>query len=106
MDILSNSLLAVIMLGSTHYIDIGQRGSAVIFYEDEDTAHMRLPDGQAFKGEWRFTTDGYFVKWVDGPEGAWQIAFEPGRFAYVDDQGTERGDITQIVPGDPENLKN
>ena len=105
MDILSNSLLAVIMLGSTHYIDIGEQQSAVIFYEDGDTAYMRLPDGKAFTGEWRFTTDGYFVDWADGPEGEWQITFEPGRFAYVDDQGAERGGITQIVPGDPENLK-
>ncbi|MGH1483912.1 MAG: hypothetical protein ACRBM6_35400 [Geminicoccales bacterium] len=105
MDILANGLLAVIMLGSTHYIDVGKEQPAIIFYEDEDTAFMRFPNGKTVTGEWRFTTDGYFVDWADGPEGEWQIAFEPGRFTYLDDQGRERGDISQIMPGDPERLK-
>ena len=106
MDVLTNSLLAVIMLGSTHYIDVGKEQPAIIYYENEDTAFMRFPDGKTFAGEWKFTTNGYFVDWVGGPEGEWQIAFEPGRFTYLDAQGNERGDIAQIAPGNPEGLKN
>ena len=106
MDVLTNSLLAVVMLGSTHYVNLGEQQTAIIFYEDESTAHMRLPDGKTLTGEWRFTTNGYQVEWIDGPTGEWQIAFEPGRFAYLDDRGEERGDIAKIVPGDPEGFSN
>ena len=102
MEILTPALLSVIMLGSTHYVDIGEAEPAVIFYEDEDTAFMRLPDGNTLVGDWRFTSNGYFVAWADGPEGEWRIGFEPGRFAYLDAGGTERGTIIRIHPGNPE----
>ena len=59
MDVLTSSLLAVVMLGSTHYADLGGRQTAIIFYEDERTAHMRLPGGRTLAEEWRFTTDDY-----------------------------------------------
>jgi len=94
MDILANGLLAEIMLGSTLSIDVGKGQPAIILYEDEDTAFMRFPNGKTVTGEWHFITDGYVVDWADGPEGEWQIAFEPGRFTDLDDQGRERGDIS------------
>ena len=39
-----------------------------------------------------------------GPSAGWQIDAEPGRIAYLDKDGIERGSITRIVPGDAENL--
>lgn len=99
-QILSTEALAPMMIGSTHYVDVGRSSDAVIYYASADVAHMALPDGAVFTGAWRFTASGYYVDWVDGPEGEWRIAFEPGRLTYLDASGAERGDITQIAPGD------
>lgn len=102
MEILMKEALMVLMLGATHYVDTGFAEPAIIYYEDDDTAHMTLPDGRAMLGQWRFADNSYHVAWNGGEEAEWRIAFTPGRLVYLDATGAERGDITRIVPGNPE----
>lgn len=104
MDFLSQATMAVIMVGATHYIDIGAPKDAVIFYEDDSAAHMVLPDGAAFSGVWNLTDEGYHVGWTDGPSGDWQLNFAPGRIGYVNSDGQELGTIRRIEFGNPESL--
>ncbi|MEL7525900.1 MAG: hypothetical protein AAFN16_09035 [Pseudomonadota bacterium] len=52
MDLLTGKLLAVVMIGSTHYVDIGQGEDAIIYYPNESVAHMQLPTADTpLKGE-------------------------------------------------------
>lgn len=106
MDFLTQTTLAVIMVGTTHYVDIGAPKEAVIYYESANSAHMILPDGAAFSGDWRLTDQGYHVAWVDGPSGDWRLNYAPGRIGYVNGDGEELGAITRIQFGNPESLPN
>jgi len=47
MTILHKDTLAIIMIGTTHVIDMGGK-SAFIHYETGTRAHMLLPDGTRF----------------------------------------------------------
>jgi hypothetical protein len=99
---LTGAALAVLMVGATHYVDVGRGKDAVIYYPTETAAHMVLPDGKTFKGTWQATQRGYFVSWNDGPRGEWKITYAPGRFVYIAPDGKDAGHITRIVPGNPE----
>jgi hypothetical protein len=100
MDFLSGKLLAVVMIGSTHYVDVGQGEDAIIYYPSENVAHMRLPKAEkSLKGQVTLENDGYHVKWEGGPEGFWKIAYEPGTFTYFGPDGEAAGTITRLVPG-------
>ncbi|MEP4432720.1 MAG: hypothetical protein ABJ349_10975, partial [Hyphomicrobiales bacterium] len=59
--VLTAKILAVLMIGSTHYIDIGKGTDAVIYYPSETVAHMTLPDGPTWKGKLELKQEGYFV---------------------------------------------
>ena len=97
--VLTAKILAVLMIGSTHYIDIGKDTDAVIYYPSETVAHMTLPGGPTFKGDLKINESGYFVDWQEGPAGDWQIIYEPGTFTYLGPDGKAVGTITKIVPG-------
>lgn len=100
--VLTAKILAVLMIGSTHYIDIGKDTDAVIYYPTETIAHMTLPDGPTWKGELELKAEGYFVKWDGGPAGDWSIKYEPGTFTYHGPDGKAVGTVSRIVPGNPE----
>ncbi|MCV3273871.1 hypothetical protein [Roseobacter sinensis] len=102
MDTLTDTILAVLMIGNTHYVDIGAASDAVIFYETEKTAHMTLPGEGALVGDMTVYTDGYHVAWQGGPAGDWKIGHEAGVFTYTGPDGEAAGTITKIVPGNPE----
>jgi hypothetical protein len=106
MAILEKAVLSVLMIGSTHYVDLGRGTDAIIYYETDSVAHMRLPGNEnALTGDWLMQTDGWFVKWRGGPEGNWHIRqTAPGRFEYLDGKKERRGVITRIVPGDAERI--
>lgn len=105
MDFFVKEALLALMIGTTHYVDTGPQGEAVIYYEDASQAHMRLGNGAVWSGDWRLTNSGYHVAWDEGPAGDWQIGrASDSRFVYVDGTGAERGDIKRIVPGNPEAL--
>lgn len=105
MTILDRSTLAVLLTGTTHYIDIGQGADAAIYYESAKAAHMKLPGGGVLHGAWSLGDDGYHIDWQDGPSADWHIAQpEPGVFAYLDGNEERRGTVTRIVPGDAEGL--
>jgi hypothetical protein len=106
MKILDQSILSVMMIGSTHYIDLNRGADAVIYYESDRIAHMRLPGSEnVLHGEWSARPDGWFVKWHGGPEGNWHIRHStPARFEYLDGNKEPRGVVTRIVPGDAERI--
>ena len=105
MATLTGTALGVLMIGSTHYVDIGKREDAVIYYPDATSAYMRLPDTAPMSGSMEIDEDGYTVSWDDGPTGRWQIEHEPGTFTYIGPDGEPAGDVSMIVPGDPEGLR-
>ena len=103
--ILPETVLSILMLGMTHYVDIGKDADAAIYYADADTAYMRLaPDGPVMTGSWRLQDGGYFVAWQDGPQGQWFIEADAGRFTYLDGARQPRGTVSRFVPGDAERL--
>lgn len=104
MIIRDHNTLSVLLVGSTHFIEMAPGKEAAIYYRTAEDAHMALPDGKRFAGKWRLTETGYHVDWVDGASAGWQIDVEPGRIAYVDADGVERGRVSRIVPGDAATL--
>ena len=105
MATITGTALGILMIGSTHYVDIGKSEDAVIYYPDATSAFMRLPDTPSMSGSMTMAEDGYTVSWDDGPEGRWQISHEPGTFTYIGPDGEPAGTISMIVPGDPERLR-
>ncbi len=99
---LTETALAIILIGNTHYVDVGAPTDAIIFYETETVAHMTLPGQSPLVGALDIGLDGYHVAWVDGPAGDWKIAHEAGIFTYLGPDGDAAGTITKIVPGNPE----
>ena len=104
MLITDQNTLAILLTGTTHYLAVGPCQEFAIYYETASEAHMALPDGTRRTGRWRLTPTGYHVDWRDGPSAGWQIDAEPGRIAYRDLNGVERGTVTRIVPGDAAQL--
>jgi hypothetical protein len=105
MTILEEKMLKMITDGFTHHVDIGKGDDAIIFYENATTMHMRLPGASSvMHGTCKMLPDGYIAKWVDGPEGKWQISAEPGAFYYIGPDGKRAGHVTSIVPGNSANL--
>ena len=96
--------LVILMIGSTHYVDIGQAEAAAIYYATETEVYMSLPGAEPMVGTLDLNDKGYFVNWNNGPEGRWQLTYEPGIFQYIGPDGNVAGTIEQIVPGDPEQL--
>ncbi len=104
MTILAGETLPTMMVGSTHYVDIGKDTDAVIYYASRTLAHMTLPDGPTLKGRLEIGHDGYSIDWEGGPQGDWKIDYAPGKFIYIGPDGTPGGSVTKIVPGNPENF--
>ncbi|MEO0496791.1 MAG: hypothetical protein AAF141_05395 [Pseudomonadota bacterium] len=102
MGILEKLILSVIMIGNTHYVDVGQEVDAVIYYPSETEAHMTLPGVPAMEGQLTLKSDGYHVAWDNGPAGDWKIRHENGVFTYVGPDGKDAGTISKIVPGNAE----
>ena len=44
-------------------------------------AQMVLPGKMPMNGEWKPLQDGYQVVWSGGPEAAWKIAHDVGRYS-------------------------
>jgi hypothetical protein len=106
MTLIDANIIAALALGFTHYVDVGKGEDAAIYYENEHRVHMRLPGVEAvMHGEWRILSDGYYVRWLDGPEGKWQIESVPGALTYIGPDGHRAGPITRIVPGDAAQLR-
>lgn len=103
MTILHKDALSLIMLGTTHVIDMGGK-QAFIYYENASDAHMLLPDGTRYHGSWRLGDDGYSVDWRDGPTASWQLDHGAGTIDYLDSTGTARGRLARIDFGDSAQL--
>lgn len=100
MIVTDRNTLSALLIGNTHFIEMAPGKEAPVYYRTADEAFMALPDGTRRTGTWRITDTGYHVDWAKGPSAGWQIDVEPGRIAYVDAGGVERGLVSRIVPGD------
>jgi hypothetical protein len=97
---MTSNTLSVIATGFTHYVNIGKDSDAAIYYENNESVHMLLPGATAaMRGTWSLLPDGYYVRWVDGPEGKWQIARDADGLTYIDPTGKPAGRVSKIVPG-------
>jgi len=104
MIVTDRATLEALFVGHTHYLVLAPGQEAAIYYRTASEAHMALPDGTRRAGSWRITPGGYHVDWRDGPSADWQIALAPGRIAYLDAGGVERGTVSRLVPGDAAGL--
>lgn len=96
---LEKPVLAAILIRTTHEVDLGEGRQATIYYETEDRAHMRLPDGVTMTGDWHLLDDGYAIEWQNGPSGRWTLKAMPGRISYFDTEGKDRGTVRAITFG-------
>lgn len=103
MTILDKDTLAVIMIGTTHSLDMNGK-EATIYYETVTRAHMRLPDGTRRSGHWRLVEDGYAVDWENGPSASWKLVHRDGAIDYVDPAGVARATLSRIDFGNPAGL--
>ena len=104
MAILHKDTLRIIMVGATHVVDMGGGKTAFIHYETAKTAHMLLPDGTRYDGNWSLLDDGYSVEWANGPTGSWKLDHNPGAIDYVDATGAVRGRVARIEFGEAARL--
>jgi hypothetical protein len=104
MIVTDRNTLETLLVGHTHFLAMAPGKEAAIYYQTATDAHMSLPDGTRRNGQWRVTSTGYHVDWTDGPSADWQIDVAPGRIAYLDAGGVERGTISRLVPGDAASL--
>jgi hypothetical protein len=104
MIVTDRNTLATLLVGHTHFLALAPGQEAAIFYRTASEAHMGLPDGTRRRGRWSLTPTGYHVDWTGGPSADWQIDAEPGRIAYLDAGGVERGRVSRLVPGDAASL--
>jgi hypothetical protein len=103
MAILARNALEIIMVGTTHVVDLNGK-SAFIYYETDERAHMRLPDGTTYHGQWELLDEGYRVEWTNGPAGTWNLDHQPGVIDYIDNTGAARGRVTRIDFSDTADL--
>jgi hypothetical protein len=104
MILTDRTALDALLTGATHYVRTGPDAEAAIYYGASDRAHMAAPGGKRLQGVWRLTDYGYHVDWEGGPSAGWQLDVSPGRIAYRDMDGVERGHVSRIVPGDAAGL--
>jgi hypothetical protein len=95
---LDEGVLAVLLPGFTHHVDIGQAAEATISYLADGIARMTVPGRDEMTGRWHLLPAGYHVAWEGGPTGDWAIAHEPGRLVHVDPTGRAAGHVTRIAP--------
>lgn len=98
MNVLNRSVLAVLLPGFSHTIDLPQGAEAIISYGSKGEALLALPGKAPMSGKWHLLPDGYYVAWENGPSGDWQIRHEAGRLTYVDSTGKDAGTVTRIEP--------
>lgn len=96
---LEKPILSALLINATHDIDMGEGRIARMAFRAADKAYMRRPDGTVTTGTWQMLDDGYAVKWISGPSARWRLSIQPGRIAYVDPEGVERGVVTAISFG-------
>lgn len=95
MKILERDTLEAMLPGATHRLDMGGV-EAVIYYEDASRAHMLLPEGKSYSGDWRLHDDGYSVDWTNGPSARWKLGRAEDGIHYIDAEGTSRARLTGI----------
>lgn len=101
---LEKPVLEALLVNATHEIDMGDGRRATIYYQTEQLAHMRRPDGVVMTGDWSLLDDGYAITWRGGPAATWKLRAGPGRIGYVDAEGNDRGAVTSIGFGNTADL--
>lgn len=111
--VLNAAQLDGLLTGNTAYIAIpaggpgGPDGGTVPFkFGANGHAAAKLPTGTTLVGTWRIDADRYCVDWENGPKNSCtKIIKSAAGLAMIDAvNGDPRGDVEQLVPGNPEQL--
>jgi len=102
MIIFEREILSELMVGFTHYLDVGYRKQVSVYYPNDTEVLMKTLDSKVIKGEMVIKDVGCNVSWHEGPHDYYNIAEHMGAFVYIDANGKSAGTITKIVPGNPE----
>ncbi|MEM7723967.1 MAG: hypothetical protein AAF376_16580 [Pseudomonadota bacterium] len=92
-----------LLTSQTVYLDTPV-GEALIYFRADAASFARLPNGVQMQGTWALTEDGYCVDWVNGPQNSCtQVVRSADALHMVDSAtGDPRGQVSRIVPGNPE----
>lgn len=102
MILFERETLSELMVGRTHYLDVGGCKRIAVYYPSDTEAHMKTEDSEVIHGEMAIKDVGYNISWRHGPHHYYNIAEHMGAFVYIDADGKSAGTITKIVPGNPE----
>ncbi len=94
--------LSELMIGCTHYVDLGDRKQVSVYYPSSTEVYFKGLSSNVFKGQMIIEGVGYKIDWEDGSDGYYKIAEHQGAYMYIDDHGRSAGTITKIAPGNPE----
>lgn len=103
MAILDRSALELIVPGTTHVLDRNGK-EAYVYFEQGETAHMLLEDGETRIGEWKLADGGYVVEWDNGAVGRWKIDHEAGAVTYINMDRDVRVKLIGVLFGNAKNL--
>ena len=100
---LNTNQLDGLLTSQTVYLDT-PGGEAVIHFRADRHAFARLPNGVSLNGTWDLVEAGYCIDWVNGPQNSCtRVLRRADDLRMVDaNSGDPRGQITRIVPGNPE----
>ncbi len=102
MILFEREILSELMVGHTHYIDVGGRKQASVYYPSDTEVHVKRPDSKIVSGSLAIKDVGYDVIWHNGINDNYNLAEHLGAFVYLDGNGKSAGTITKIVSGNPE----
>lgn len=100
---LDRAQLDGLLTSQTVYLDT-PGGEALIHFRADTTSFARLPNGVQMQGTWGLIDNGYCIDWVDGPQNSCTRVLRTADALRMMDiaSGDPRGQITRIVPGNPE----
>lgn len=102
MILFEREILSELMVGRTHYLDVGDHKQISVYYPSDCEALMKTPDAKIIRGQMTIKDVGYNISWHDGARDYYSIAEHMGAFLYIDADGKSAGTITKIAPGNPE----
>ncbi|WP_269932063.1 hypothetical protein [Aminobacter sp. HY435] len=100
---LDQSVLSVLIPGTTHVLDRNGK-EAYVYFETGDAAHMLLEDGEVRKGAWKLVDGGYSVDWDNGSVGRWTLDHQAGAITYVNLDRDVRVRLLGVLFGNAKSL--
>lgn len=101
MKLLNSETVTVLLSGNTLILRRPDGIEASVYYAAGGTAFMQHPEHGTLEGPWSVTEHGYTVDWdKDVGRMEWTLGHTGDAIAYLDNGGTQRAMLTQMVHGD------